>query len=428
MSSTSSEPPSPPSKDAQHQHQHHRSMSTISRASQRSRSRPTTPTPAPSLPPLGISQHVRGDTIDDLMATVGDAIADFSIGVGSETKGHMSDQKHHSWDDKSLPPIGSPRSSLDGPTNAGDLGRKDTWTSTMTGSSAFTGSSVVTSSSTQTGSSGITGSSTSSGISSSTYSSESHHTATKYNREREEDIDEDEDGEDGSRSMRDNRTYGSRTPSVRTFDYGRDKSVALDRQSSHGNGSPSSFRSDESPPSAYVPVGGSAMSRSHSNHTRATSTPTVALSATESKRRSIVRRKSSSLSVGRFVFGSGSSSHEKSSSSNSQNEHTHHRSQISSQQSHPPLSQLQLVPRTQGLPFPPSVSPLPPPPPERSRRLKTKAVGWPQPMTFREVLSMKTALDRAAAYAEKINQIMALDCGLSAWVFDATMQKRGTLY
>jgi hypothetical protein len=46
-------------------------------------------------------------------------------------------------------------------------------------------------------------------------------------------------------------------------------------------------------------------------------------------------------------------------------------------------------------------------------------------MMFQEVVTMKTALDRAAAYAEKINELSAMDCGLDAWIFDATMQKRG---
>ena len=76
-------------------------------------------------------------------------------------------------------------------------------------------------------------------------------------------------------------------------------------------------------------------------------------------------------------------------------------------------------------PKPLSTQPLPSPPPEKSKRLVRKVVGWPQAMDFQDVLKMRTALDRAAGYAEKINELAAEDCGLQAWVFVHHQNKRG---
>ena len=75
---------------------------------------------------------------------------------------------------------------------------------------------------------------------------------------------------------------------------------------------------------------------------------------------------------------------------------------------------------------PPSAYPQPPATsPERTRRLKRKVVGYPQAMSFQEVLKMRTALDRAAGYAEKINELYAEDCGLDAWIATAKSRKKG---
>lgn len=46
-------------------------------------------------------------------------------------------------------------------------------------------------------------------------------------------------------------------------------------------------------------------------------------------------------------------------------------------------------------------------------------------MDFQDVLRMRTTLDRAAGYAEKINELAAEDCGLNAWVLDHSQKKRG---
>jgi len=54
-----------------------------------------------------------------------------------------------------------------------------------------------------------------------------------------------------------------------------------------------------------------------------------------------------------------------------------------------------------------------------------KVVGWPQAMDFQDVLKMRTTLDRAAGYAEKINELASEDCGLQAWVLGHDQKRRG---
>ncbi|KAF9514163.1 hypothetical protein BS47DRAFT_1485270 [Hydnum rufescens UP504] len=83
--------------------------------------------------------------------------------------------------------------------------------------------------------------------------------------------------------------------------------------------------------------------------------------------------------------------------------------------------------KTDSVPFAPTTIFSQPPvtTPEKTRRLKRKVVGYPQAMSFQDVMKMRTALDRAAGYAEKINQLYAEDCGLDAWIAGVKSRKKG---
>ena len=84
--------------------------------------------------------------------------------------------------------------------------------------------------------------------------------------------------------------------------------------------------------------------------------------------------------------------------------------------------------RYSSLPRPPSArsprmsiftrSPSPKPPP----RIRAKS---PDAMRFRDVLSKRSALERAIGYAHKINELSMYDCGLGDWVI--TTKERGEM-
>lgn len=139
------------------------------------------------------------------------------------------------------------------------------------------------------------------------------------------------------------------------------------------------------------------------NHKRSSSS---SFSSSASKRLSALRKTTSNLSLPRFA---------------------------GAQSQHPsPRSGQEIV-----MHFSP---PLPVLPIEPTRRLKRKVVGWSQAMQFDDVVRMKSALDRAAGYAEKINELAALDLGLEEWatgvknkkskceISDIVIRKRELIY
>ena len=81
--------------------------------------------------------------------------------------------------------------------------------------------------------------------------------------------------------------------------------------------------------------------------------------------------------------------------------------------------------RYSSLPRPPSISTrmsifTRSPSPKLPSRIRAKS---PDAMQFREVLSKRTAVERAIGYAHKINELAMYDCGLGDWV--ASMKERG---
>lgn len=71
--------------------------------------------------------------------------------------------------------------------------------------------------------------------------------------------------------------------------------------------------------------------------------------------------------------------------------------------------------------FPRMSSPPPPPSPPKPR-IRARS---PDALRFRDILNKKSALERATAYANKINELSMYDCGLGDWVI--TMKERGGL-
>ena len=344
------------------------------------------------LPPLpntpSSPQHV--DTLDDLVAAVGDAIAD--IGLVDVKDVPPPNVLPPSWESKALPPIipGTPSFKA---VDEIDLQRVNTWgTGQSSLASAVTGSSVTTSSSAVTGSSVVT--STSATQSSTTSPGGVH-------------------GREDHHYSKDDRTVDSRTSSERVYDRFRDApqpGAAALRQHLSTNSPPRTTSS--SPLSGSDNAESSKQSVGGANHKRQPSISSV--SASGVKRQSIIRRQSSAVSASGFTTTLDFNPFGKELAYQNQS-YTRSPEKQRAMQAHATQRPAK------------STSPLPPPPPERSKRLKQKAVGWPQAMSFSDVLRMRAALDRAAGYAEKINELAATDSGLEAWIFDVKMQKRGTL-
>jgi hypothetical protein len=88
--------------------------------------------------------------------------------------------------------------------------------------------------------------------------------------------------------------------------------------------------------------------------------------------------------------------------------------------------------RYSSLPRPPSVKsprtsvfPRTPSPPPRSPPKPRIRARSPDAMRFKDILNKKSALERATAYAKKINELSMYDCGLGDWV--TTTKERGGL-
>lgn len=88
--------------------------------------------------------------------------------------------------------------------------------------------------------------------------------------------------------------------------------------------------------------------------------------------------------------------------------------------------------RYSSLPRPPAVksprtnvfarTPSPPPPSPPKPRIRARS---PDAMRFKDILNKKSPLERATAYAKKINELSMYDCGLGDWV--TTTKERGGL-
>lgn len=381
--------PSPPVKDGypsrqapseSQPSQHSRSASMNSTSSYASTQSSSSFRLLPPLPGSSSSQpQQRVDTLDDLVAAVGDAIAD--IGLVDLKDVPPPNVLPQPWESKALPPIipGSPSiKALD----EADLQRANTWSTGQSSlASAVTASSATTSSSAVTGSSVLTG------------TSATQSSATSPGGAHEHD------------DPKDDRTVDSRTSSEHSYDRLQDapqpKITSLNNGSSHTTSSPP--HSDlEYAESSRRSIGGA----SHKRQATISGMPT-----SSTRRQPIVRRRSSASGI-----------------AITPDFNPFEKAPAYQNQSYAPSPEKQRAVRMQVTQRPAkSTSPLPPPPPERSKRLKQKAVGWPQAMSFGDVLKMRTALDRAAEYAEKINELTATDSGLEAWIFDVKMQKRGML-
>jgi hypothetical protein len=65
----------------------------------------------------------------------------------------------------------------------------------------------------------------------------------------------------------------------------------------------------------------------------------------------------------------------------------------------------------------------PSPPPVRRRHVR-RTERHPQAMHFADVISRKNPIERAVGYADKINELYNLDCGLAGWLVDVRTRGR----
>jgi len=344
----------------------------------------------PPLPGESSSQPQRVDTLDDLVAAVGDAIAD--IGLVSVKDVPPPNVLPPSWESKALPPIipGTPSPEA---LNETDLQRANTWSTGQ--SSAVTDSSVTTSSSAVTRSSIVTSSS----------AAQSSVTSPGSIR-----------GHEDNHHSKDDTTVDSRM-SERVYDRDRlrEASQPTATQLKHQPSTNESSYTTSSPPRSVSDHGESKRSVSGASHKRQATISGISVSS-GNKRQSVLKRRPSAHSAFDVAITPDFNPFEKAPAFQNQS-YTRSPEKQRTVQTQTQVVQVQRPAK--------STSPLPPPPPERSKRLKQKAVGWPQAMSFGDVLKMRTALDRAAGYAEKINELAATDSGLQAWIFEVKMQKRG---